>query len=35
MPILANAVHAKDVPGRKADMADSAWLAVLLACGMI
>jgi transposase len=33
--ILANAAHVKNVPGRKTDMADAAWLAELLAHGLI
>ena len=31
MLILANAAHVKNVPGRKTDVADAAWLADLLA----
>jgi transposase len=34
-PILANAAHVKDVPGRRTDVADAAWLAELLAHGPI
>ena len=34
-PILANAAHVKNVPGRKTDVADAAWLAELLAHGLI
>jgi hypothetical protein len=26
-PILANAAHVKNVPGRKTDVSDAAWLA--------
>ena len=33
--ILANAAHVKNVPGRKTDMNDAAWLADLLAHGLI
>ena len=33
--ILANAAHVKNVPGRKTDVADAAWLADLLAHGLI
>jgi transposase len=33
--ILANAAHVKNVPGRKTDIADAAWLADLLAHGLI
>ncbi len=33
--ILANAAHVKNVPGRKADVADALWLADLLAHGLI
>ncbi len=33
--ILANAVHVKNVPGRKTDVADAVWLADLLAHGLI
>lgn len=33
--ILANAMHVKNVPGRKTDVADAAWLADLLAHGLI
>jgi transposase len=33
--ILANATHVKSVPGRKTDIADAAWLAELLAHGLI
>ena len=31
--ILANAAHVKNVPGRKTDVSDAAWLAELLAHG--
>ena len=34
-PILANAAHVKNVPGRKTDVADALWLADLLAHGLI
>jgi transposase len=33
--ILANAAHVKNVPGRKTDVSDAAWLAELLAHGLI
>jgi transposase len=33
--ILATAAHVKNVPGRKTDVADAAWLADLLAHGLI
>src|SRR5918997_273376 len=33
--ILANAAHVKTVPGRKTDVADAAWLADLLAHGLV
>ena len=33
--VLANAVHVKNVPGRKTDVADAVWLADLLAHGLI
>jgi transposase len=33
--VLANAAHVKTVPGRKTDVADAAWLADLLAHGLI
>jgi transposase len=33
--ILANAAHVKNVPGRKTDVNDAAWIADLLACGLI
>src|SRR4028119_2225788 len=33
--VLANAAHVKSVPGRKTDVADAAWLADLLAHGLI
>lgn len=33
--LLANAAHVKNVPGRKTDVADAAWLAELLAHGLI
>jgi transposase len=31
--VLANAAHTKNVPGRKTDVSDSAWIADLLAHG--
>jgi transposase len=33
--LLANAAHVKNVPGRKTDISDAAWLADLLAHGLI
>lgn len=33
--ILANAKHIKNVPGRKSDVSDAAWIAALLAHGLI
>ena len=33
--VLANAMHIKHVPGRKSDMTDAAWIADLLAHGLI
>jgi transposase len=33
--VLANAAHVKNVPGRKTDVGDAAWLAELLAHGLI
>lgn len=33
--VLANAMHVKNVPGRKTDVADAAWLADLLAHGLV
>ena len=33
--ILANAAHVKNVPGRKTDVSDAAWIADLLAHGLI
>ena len=33
--ILANALHIKAVPGRKSDLSDAAWIADLLAHGLI
>jgi transposase len=33
--ILANAAHVKNAPGRKTDITDAAWLAELLAHGLI
>ena len=33
--VLANAAHVRNVPGRKTDVADAAWLADLLAHGLI
>ena len=34
-PVLANAQHIKNVPGRKTDVNDAAWIADLLAHGLI
>jgi len=33
--VLANAVHIKNVPGRKSDVNDASWIADLLAHGLI
>src|SRR3954467_7435153 len=33
--VLANAAHVRNVPGRKTDVADAAWLAELLAHGRV
>ncbi|MGH7462453.1 MAG: IS110 family transposase, partial [Longimicrobiales bacterium] len=33
--ILANAMHIRNVPGRKSDMNDATWIADLLALGLI
>ena len=33
--VLANAMHVRNVPGRKTDVNDAAWLADLLAHGLI
>lgn len=33
--LLVNAAHVKNVPGRKTDVQDSAWLAQLLECGLL
>jgi transposase len=33
--VLANAAHVKNVPGRKTDAVDAAWLAELLECGLL
>src|ERR687895_1719067 len=33
--VLANAAHVKNVPGRKTDVSDAAWLADLLAHGLV
>jgi transposase len=33
--LLCNAHHVKNLPGRKTDVADSAWLAQLLECGLL
>src|SRR3954471_24239367 len=33
--ILANAAHIKNVPGRKTDVSDAAWIADLLAHGLV
>ena len=33
--LLVNAAHIKHVPGRKTDTIDAAWIAQLLACGLL
>ncbi len=33
--VLANAMHIRNVPGRKSDMNDATWIADLLAHGLI
>jgi transposase len=33
--VLANAMHVRNVPGRKSDVSDAAWLAELLAHGLV
>ena len=33
--LLVNAAHVKNLPGRKTDVADAAWLAQLLECGLL
>jgi transposase len=33
--LLANAQHVKNLPGRKTDVADAAWLCQLLECGLL
>lgn len=33
--LLANAAHIKNVPGRKTDAKDGAWIAQLLECGLV
>ena len=33
--LVCNARHVKNVPGRKTDLADAAWLAQLLECGLL
>lgn len=33
--LLVNARHVKNVPGRKTDVSDAAWLARLLAAGLL
>jgi transposase len=33
--LLVNAAHIKNVPGRKTDVADAAWIAQLLECGLL
>ena len=33
--LLCNAQHVKNLPGRKTDVADAAWLAQLLECGLM
>lgn len=33
--LICNAAHVKNVPGRKTDAVDAAWLAELLECGLL
>jgi len=33
--LLVNAQHIKHVPGRETDTIDAAWIAQLLACGLL
>ena len=33
--LLVNAQHVKNLPGRKTDMSDAAWLCQLLECGLL
>ena len=33
--LVCNAAHVKNVPGRKTDAVDAAWLAELLECGLL
>jgi transposase len=33
--LLCNAQHVKNLPGRKTDVSDAAWLAQLLECGLL
>jgi hypothetical protein len=33
--LLVNAEHLQQVPGRKTDVKDAAWLAQLLQCGLL
>jgi transposase len=33
--VLVNAAHAKNLPGRKSDVADAVWLAQLAECGLL
>jgi transposase len=33
--LVCNAAHVKNVPGRKTDAVDAAWLAGLLECGLL
>jgi transposase len=33
--LLCNPQHVKDLPGRKAEVSDAAWLAQLLECGLL
>ncbi|MBF0629213.1 MAG: IS110 family transposase [Magnetococcales bacterium] len=35
IPLVVNARHVKQVPGRKTDVADCQWLAVLARCGLL
>ena len=34
-PLLVNAHHVKNVPGRKTDVSDAVWLAQLCECGLL
>lgn len=35
IPLVVNARHVKQVPGRKTDVADCQWLAILARCGLL